>query len=69
MKRRRRSPEPPALQETEYGAMFERLSSDAGLKVETLFHEVDDAASLLAEKPSRNFSKPPEVFWKASERI
>jgi tetratricopeptide (TPR) repeat protein len=49
MKRRRPSPEPPALQETEYGAMFERLSGDAGLKVETLFREVDEAAGLLAE--------------------
>ena len=49
MKRRRRNPEPPGLQETEYGAMFERLSGDVGLKVETLFREVDEAAGLLAE--------------------
>jgi tetratricopeptide (TPR) repeat protein len=49
MKRRRPDAEPAASQETEYGAMFERLSSDAGLKVETHFREVDEAAALLSE--------------------
>lgn len=49
MKRRRPDAEPEVSQEAEYGAMFERLSSDAGLRVETLFREVDEAAALLTE--------------------
>ncbi len=49
MKRRRPEAEPTVPQETEYGAMFERMSSAAGRQVESLFREVDVAAGLLAE--------------------